>query len=230
MGSEFGDGRIIGVVGWKGSGKTTVVEGIVSMLRSRGFVVGTVKHAMEFTLASPGTDSFRHIDAGASRCVVVGGDSTFIIQSQSEDLNLILSRHLSMCDFVVVEGFKHLLIPKIVVASDEGVPEGLSNVVAFVGDVKDPSIPSFDIKRLDLLYKYLLERGIIKPARFGIELVIDGQVVKMNEFVKKSFSGVVRGFIKALKNVKDPQRVELYLRFPSEEKSEMIDLETKKEN
>ncbi len=217
MDFEFVNGKIIGVVGWKGGGKTRVVEGIVSYLRSKGFLVGTVKHAMEITLSDSVTDSSRHIDAGASRCVVVGKDRAFVIESQTQDLNLILSRYLSTCDFVVIEGFKDLAIPKIVVASEEGAPEGLTNVVAYVGDVREPSIPSFPIERTDLLCQYLLERGIIRPTRFEIELVIDGEVVKMNEFVKKSFAGVVKGFIMALKNVKDPRRVELYLRLPTEE-------------
>jgi len=217
MDFEFYGGSIIGVVGWKGGGKTRVVEGIVSYLRSKGFLVGTVKHAMEITLCDPVTDSSRHIDAGASRCVVVGMDRTFVIESQSQDLNLILSRYLSTYDFIVVEGFKDLGIPKIVVSSEEGVPEGLSNVVACVGDVRYPSAPCFPIQRADLLCEYLLEKSIIRPKRFEIELVIDGNAIKMNEFVKKSFAGVVKGFIMALKNVKDPRRVELYLRLHAEE-------------
>lgn len=217
MAAEFDNPGIIGVVGWKASGKTTVVEAMVSFLKSRGFVVGTVKHAMEIKLNEPATDSWRHRKAGASRCVVTAEDSTLLIDSQTHDLDLILSRYLWMCDFVVVEGFKHLAIPKIVVASQEGTPEGLSNVVAFVGDTKDPKIPSFDIGQIDLLCQYLFDKGVIRPAQFGIKLVIDNHTIPLNEFVKRSLAGVLTGFIRVLKSVNKPQCVEVYLRLTDDE-------------
>lgn len=217
MAAEFANPGIIGVVGWKGSGKTTVVEGIVEFLKSKGFVVGTVKHAMEISLNEPATDSWRHKKAGASRCVVMAKDSTVLIDSQIHDFDLIVSRYLWMCDFVVVEGFKHLAIPKIVVASQEGTPEGLSNVVALVGGVSDPQIPSFAIGEIDLLCQYLFDKGVIRPAHLGVKLVIDNQVIPMNEFVKRSFAGVVTGFIRALKSINNPKCVEVYLRLSDDE-------------
>ena len=63
--------RIIGVAGWKGSGKTTLVTRLLPVLTGRGFTVSTVKHAHDgFEVDFPGKDSHRHRAAGAVESVV----------------------------------------------------------------------------------------------------------------------------------------------------------------
>ncbi|MEM6666077.1 MAG: molybdopterin-guanine dinucleotide biosynthesis protein B, partial [Pseudomonadota bacterium] len=63
---------IFGFTGWKNSGKTTLVARVVAELTSRGFVVSTVKHAHHaFDVDHPGTDSFKHREAGAQEVALV---------------------------------------------------------------------------------------------------------------------------------------------------------------
>ena len=58
---------VFSVVGETGSGKTTVVEGLVAELSRRGLRVGTIKHDVHgFQMDHEGKDSFRHKAAGAS--------------------------------------------------------------------------------------------------------------------------------------------------------------------
>ena len=57
---------VLGVTGWKNSGKTTLVERLVAELVRRGRRISTVKHAHhDFDIDVTGTDSFRHRQAGA---------------------------------------------------------------------------------------------------------------------------------------------------------------------
>ena len=57
---------MFGVTGASGSGKTTVVEVLVRVLRQRGWRVATLKHAPAgFALDRPGKDSWRFARAGA---------------------------------------------------------------------------------------------------------------------------------------------------------------------
>ena len=62
---------VIGVAGWKNSGKTTLIVRLVTELRRRGYRVATVKHAHhDFDIDKPGADSFRHRQAGAMEVAI----------------------------------------------------------------------------------------------------------------------------------------------------------------
>ena len=59
--------KIFGVTGWKNSGKTGLMERLVTEITSRGFKVSTINHAHHsFDVDHPGRDSHRHRTAGAS--------------------------------------------------------------------------------------------------------------------------------------------------------------------
>src|SRR5262249_2954965 len=62
---------VIGIVGWKNSGKTTLIESLLRDLNGRGLRVSTLKHAHHaFDIDHPGKDSFRHREAGAHEVLV----------------------------------------------------------------------------------------------------------------------------------------------------------------
>ena len=61
---------VIGIAGWKKSGKTTLVVRLIEEFTRRGLKVATVKHAHhDFQIDDAETDSARHRRAGA----VAGG-------------------------------------------------------------------------------------------------------------------------------------------------------------
>lgn len=109
--------KVIGFAGWKNSGKTTLVEGLLRVLTARGLRVSTVKHAHHsFEIDQPGKDSYRHRAAGATEVVVASHQRWALIHEQSPpvepDLDEILAR-MSEVDLVLVEGFKDLPFDKI---------------------------------------------------------------------------------------------------------------------
>lgn len=102
--------KVIGVAGFKNSGKTTLVERLVSELTRRGHRISTVKHAHHsFDIDHEGRDSFRHRKAGAAEVAVISRDRWALIhESRSEEppsLDEILAK-LAPCDLVIVEGYK----------------------------------------------------------------------------------------------------------------------------
>jgi molybdopterin-guanine dinucleotide biosynthesis protein B len=108
---------VIGIAGWKKSGKTTLVERLVGEFTRRGFKVATVKHAHhDFQIDEAQTDSARHRRAGASQVAVVSGKRWALIaelQAAPEpELADVLS-WLEPCDLVIVEGYKSAPIPKV---------------------------------------------------------------------------------------------------------------------
>jgi len=109
--------RVIGLAGWSGAGKTTLITKVIPVLRARGLKVATVKHAHhEFDLDRPGKDSWLHRVAGASEVAVVSSRRWALIhelQGEPEPPLADILTKLSPVDLVIIEGFKRHAHPKL---------------------------------------------------------------------------------------------------------------------
>jgi len=109
--------KLFGIVGWKNSGKTTLVARLVTDLKSRGFSVSTMKHAHHaFDLDQPGRDTYKHREAGAQEVVISSSQRWAIMHELQRDENYTLDDLLAKMqpvDIVLVEGFKSNAHPKI---------------------------------------------------------------------------------------------------------------------
>ncbi|MBV1897307.1 MAG: molybdopterin-guanine dinucleotide biosynthesis protein B [Rhodobacteraceae bacterium] len=109
--------RIYGVVGWKNSGKTGLMERLVSEITKRGYTVSTVKHAHHsFDVDHEGKDSYRHRVAGANE-VLLASRNRFALMHEMKgedecELALLLNK-LAPVDLVLIEGYKRDTHPKI---------------------------------------------------------------------------------------------------------------------
>ncbi|MBS7657637.1 MAG: molybdopterin-guanine dinucleotide biosynthesis protein B [Candidatus Bathyarchaeia archaeon] len=103
----------IAVVGYKNSGKTTIIEALVKALVNKGFKVATVKHISEknFSIDKEGTDTWRHSSAGAKFVVAVAEHEVTIIMKNGfkEFLVKKLIEPLNNFDVLIFEGFKNFL-------------------------------------------------------------------------------------------------------------------------
>ena len=64
--------KTIAVIGWKNSGKTTLVSRLVAHLRKKKFKVGVVKHAHHsFDIDHPNTDRYKIREAGSYKTTIV---------------------------------------------------------------------------------------------------------------------------------------------------------------
>ncbi len=109
--------KVWGIVGWKNSGKTGLMERLVAEFTARGLAVSTIKHAHHaFDVDQPGKDSYRHRDAGAREVLISGGKRFALMHelrgAEEPTLDALLAR-LSPVDLVLVEGFKRDAHPKI---------------------------------------------------------------------------------------------------------------------
>jgi molybdopterin-guanine dinucleotide biosynthesis protein B len=109
--------KIIGVTGYKKSGKTTLVEGLVRLFVARGLRIATVKHAHHsFEIDHEGRDSYRHRAAGAREVAVISGRMWALLHDLEGEpepsLDEMLGR-LAPCDLVIVEGYRRDSHPKI---------------------------------------------------------------------------------------------------------------------
>lgn len=150
--------RVIGIAGWKNSGKTTLTEKLVAELTARGWRVSTVKRAHhDADIDQPGTDSHRHRVAGAAEVLLVTANRWALmheVRGEAEpDLDTMLEQ-LSPCDIVLVEGYKHGSHPKIetrrTAARDRAPLPPQANVIAIASDhpVQDVDLPVFSIEAI----------------------------------------------------------------------------------
>jgi molybdopterin-guanine dinucleotide biosynthesis adapter protein len=108
---------VIGIAGWKKSGKTTLAVRLIGEFTRRGFKVASVKHAHHnFRIDDAETDSARHRRAGASQVAIVSRTRWALVTELGADgepeLAAVISR-LGPCDLILVEGYKSAPIPKI---------------------------------------------------------------------------------------------------------------------
>ena len=102
--------QIMGIVGWKNSGKTTLIVELVRNLTTRGLKVSTIKHAHhDFDIDQAGKDSYLHREAGAADVIISSGKRwahMHELRGESEiDLADLLA-HINGADLVLIEGFK----------------------------------------------------------------------------------------------------------------------------
>jgi molybdopterin-guanine dinucleotide biosynthesis protein B len=129
-------------VGRSKTGKTTVIERLIPILRKRGLTVAVIKHhPHNFDIDIPGKDTYRYKQAGASTSILASPGKVAVVEDTSEELALeeIIERYVRDVDILLIEGFKRERIPKIEVfrkKEDGGLPvcTGDKNLIAIITD------------------------------------------------------------------------------------------------
>jgi len=102
--------KTIAVIGWKNSGKTTLVSNLVNHL-SKKFKVGVVKHAHHtFDIDHPNTDSYKIREAGSFKTTIVSEKRlAFIEEKNTSEIDIEELIQLNKgCDILIFEGFKKI--------------------------------------------------------------------------------------------------------------------------
>lgn len=163
---------VVGIVGWKDSGKTTLVVRLVEHFAAGGLRVSTVKHAHHSVDPDqPGKDSWRHREAGAQEVLLATGARYALfheLRGEPEPpLDELLAR-LAPADLVIVEGFKRFAYPKIEVhRAVRGTPLLAQEDPAIVAVASDEPLPGLrvpvlcldDIAGIAALIRQRLELG-----------------------------------------------------------------------
>ena len=162
--------NVIGVFGWKNVGKTHFATLIIKLLVSKGYKVGSIKHAHHnFDIDRPNTDSFLHRKAGSLEVVISSSNrlAKIIELNNSKEKKLDeLIKDLNPTDIVVVEGYKKELHSKIEIIKDFSNPSNylfpnLKNVVGLISEKKiNTDIRQFKKHDIELIANYILK---IKP-------------------------------------------------------------------
>lgn len=167
---------IFGVVGWKNSGKTTLMANLIREFADRGFAVSVIKHAHEkFEIDHPGRDSFRMREAGA-RQVMLSSPRRFALMRELGDAPEMTFEELlpyaGSCDLILAEGYKREAYPKIEIrregaASREPLSADFPEVVAIASDRPEDEtepLPVFHIDAIERIVDFIIATlGLKRP-------------------------------------------------------------------
>lgn len=146
--------RLMGLSGWSGAGKTTLIAALIPALRRRGLTVSTIKHAHHaFDVDKPGKDSYIHRESGAQE-VLVASAHRFALMHElrggpEPSLGELLKR-LTPVDLVIVEGFKRDPHPKIEVHRTATDKDYIYPADPYIRAIATDAPGPFPMQRFDL--------------------------------------------------------------------------------
>ncbi|SEQ43299.1 molybdopterin-guanine dinucleotide biosynthesis protein B [Virgibacillus subterraneus] len=151
--------QICQIVGYKNSGKTTVMNNLIRYFSSSDMKVGTLKHhghGGEPDIVE-NTDSTMHIESGSLVSGVQGENITQLTFHMKMELDELIQMYNNFSiDLLLVEGYKNASYPKIVMVKNEqdfSLFKGLSNIIAIgtwdEGLFKNSGLPTFSINNID---------------------------------------------------------------------------------
>ncbi len=214
--------KIFSIVGSADSGKTTVLENLVAELTARGRKVGVIKHCAEgFEIDRQGTDTFRLKAAGASVTIAAseGRWAAVCDAAGDEPPRALAGRLMTDCHFVVTEGYKSELFPKIEVfrrEKAEGLITGKQDRLAAVvtDDEIQTDVPVFGFKETKRLADFVEEKYYNDPAKGSEEVFVNGKKVPIKGFVKDIITQSIFGMLGTLRGVnrEDLRDVQILIR------------------
>ncbi len=206
---------ILCIVGKPKAGKTTLIEKLIPVLKSRGYRVATIKHTThDFKTDVEGKDSYKHARAGSECTVISSANKVALVREVDHDLSPAeLSRIISAdFDIVLAEGFKRFDAPKVEVVQKGGQPVCPPNeLIAIVADeLMDLNLPRYLPDNIEGLAT-LIEERILKP-RQKIVIFADGQPVSLKPFVYSLYHKLILDMTLSLKGLGKVKRIDISVR------------------
>ena len=139
-----------------GTGKTTLLEKVIPLLKNRGWKVGLIKHdAHRFDIDHPGKDSYRLTVAGADTMLISSQEKLAMVKKHdaSPPIEDLMSTYFRDVDIVLTEGFKFGSLPKIEVHRKErsqtilcrGESHDATLIAVASNDTLELDVPVFDL-------------------------------------------------------------------------------------
>ena len=159
---------IICIVGRSQTGKTTLIEKLIPVLKGRGHRVGTIKHSHHvFDFDQVGKDSWRHKDAGAETVIIASPGKIAMVKNDHDGTLESLQTYFSDLDLVITEGYKGARKPKIEVVRAARHKEALladdPHLIAVATDVElAMTVPVFGLEDVDQLADFIEQKFLTR--------------------------------------------------------------------
>ncbi len=209
---------IVSVVGKSDSGKTTLLEALLKILRQRGYRIAVIKHAVDvFEPDTPNKDSWRLSQAGSEVSAVSSKDRLVIIRHLANDAGpQELAQYVGAdCDLILTEGFKQHPYPKIEVIRGEQGSEPVSppeQLLAIVTDKPlDTNVPQFAREEVAEIAN-LIEQKYLTNVTDGIDLYVNDKYVPLDKAGRNLLLRTLVALVSGLKDIIPLRRLSIFMR------------------
>lgn len=159
---------LLAIAAWSGTGKTTLLKKLIPELCRLGIRPGLIKHTHHnMDVDKPGKDSYELRKAGAAQTLVASKQRWALMTETPEeeelDLAFLVSRmDESKLDLVLVEGFKHEAVAKILLfrqdaghtMSELAIDE---HTIAVASDIPlNVDVPVLDLNNLQEIVAFIV--------------------------------------------------------------------------
>ncbi|MBC1484259.1 molybdopterin-guanine dinucleotide biosynthesis protein B [Listeria sp. FSL L7-1485] len=118
---------ILQIIGFKNSGKTTLLNALIKASRKENYTVSAIKHdAHDFSVDHEKTDSYSFQESGAEAVIIANSRQYAVIEQNGIDLKTAIQK-LPKSDIILVEGYKQGPFPKIILIREKAEIEQLKN-------------------------------------------------------------------------------------------------------
>ena len=146
--------KIITIVGIRKSGKTSTVTALIEAIRRRGRSVGTCKTVFcpTFSIDKPGSNTARHLRAGAQLVASRGKHETALIRPQAQPLSELLAAYAGL-DYALLEGDYLAPVARLVAAhsAEDALPRTNALTIGYVGRVSERPEVALPLPRFNAL-------------------------------------------------------------------------------
>ena len=159
---------VLAISAWSGTGKTTLLKKLIPALCDKGIRPGLIKHTHHnMDVDKPGKDSYELRKAGAAQTMVASSQRWALMTETPDeaplDLAYLVSRmDHSLLDLVLVEGFKHEAVPKILLFRRDAGHEIAEltldeHVIAVASDIGlELPVPVLDLNDVDGIAEFIV--------------------------------------------------------------------------
>jgi len=210
---------IISIVGKSESGKTTLLEGLITELKQRGYRVAIIKHAAEdFELDTVNKDSWRFSRAGSEVSAISSAHKLAVIKNLEHDLGPQELAQFIFTDYdlILTEGFKQSNHPKIEVHRKEQGKELLSSpqqLLAVVTDEPlDVDVPQFARDETEKIVDLIENTLLAQRQENDVDLFINDTYFPINKSIKNLLFRTLIAIVSGLKGIKEVKSLRISLR------------------
>lgn len=208
---------IVSFVGRAKSGKTTLLEKIITELNSRGYSVATVKHTMHTVDPdSPGKDTWRHINAGSEATTLISANNIILIKPIQETFKVddIIRLYGEDFDIILVEGLKQSSFPKIEVHRKAVGPilNNVKNIIAYASD----ELLETDLKQFSLNDSHdltdFIESNYLQASGVHTSFYVNDTLIRSNAISDITRNNILNTLTAHLKNTKTIKKLSLFIK------------------
>jgi len=206
---------IISVVGRSDTGKTTLIEKLLTEMIKRGYKPATIKHDVHgFEIDKEGKDSFRHKKAGAKMTIISSPQKIALVKDVEKDheIDELAFNFINDVDIIITEGYKKNNKPKIEVFRKEAYPDLLcskkDNLIAIATNSKhNVNVPQFEINDAKGIVDLIEDKFLNKRKKSSIVLEVNGRLIPLKPFLHTMLLNSIKGLIYSLKGCNNSKKI-----------------------